>query len=174
MRTLALALLVAACGSEPATAVSSQAAPAAQPSPADARAGKPPDELDERMRHCPVALDGARSTLEDIDGGVRFTIAVPEASLREARRRAHHVVEFAAKRTRDGHGGFDGKGGGRMKNCPVITDGVAITATDVPGGAQLDVVALAAAQTAQLRADTRAHMDKFPFVGATIAIEARP
>lgn len=108
----------------------------AKPATVDQKpAPKPPDEMDERMRHCPLALDGAASTLEDIAGGVRFTIKVPESSVDEARRRAHHIVDFAAKKTRAGHSGFDGKGGGRMKNCPVVTDQVTITATDVAGGA---------------------------------------
>ena len=127
---------------------------------------KPPDEMDEKMRHCPLALDGAVSTFEDIDGGVRFTIRAPDAAVAEARRRAHHLVDFAAKRTREGHGEFDGKGGGRMKNCPVVTDGVTITVSDVDGGAQLDVVAMTNADA--LRADTRDRVKSFPFVGATI------
>lgn len=134
--------------------------------------GKPPDEMDEKMRHCPVALDGATSKLEDIDGGVRFTIQVPENEIAEARRRAGHVVEFAAKRTRQGHGEFDGKGGGRMKNCPVVTDGVTITATDIPGGAQVDILANDTSHLDQLRADTRARVSSFPFVGATIEVAA--
>jgi hypothetical protein len=124
--------------------------------------------MDERMRHCPVALDGATATLVDIDGGVRFTINMPEPAVAEARRRAHHIVDFAARRTHEGHGGFDGQGGGRMKNCPVVTDDVAIKATDIPGGAQLDVIA--AGDVAQLRAETRARTEKFPFVGATIEV----
>lgn len=121
------------------------------------------------MRHCPLALDGATSTLAEIDGGVRFTIAVPDPWLGELRKRAHHIVDFAAKKTRAGHGGFDGKGGGRMKNCPVVTDDVTITATDTPNGAQLDVVARG--DVDQLRAETRARVQKFPFVGATIKID---
>lgn len=121
------------------------------------------------MRHCPLAFDGATSTLEDVDGGVRFTVKVPDGEVDEARRRARHIVDFAAKRTRDGHGGFDGKGGGRMKNCPVVTDGVAISASDIPGGAQLDVTSTTN-QVEQLRAETRARAEKFPFVGATIKI----
>jgi hypothetical protein len=125
--------------------------------------------MDERMRHCPLALDGATSTLEDIDGGVRFTIKAPEPTVPEVRRRAHHIVEFAARKTRVGHGGFDGKGGGRMKNCPVITDAVTIAVTDLDGGAQLDV--LATGDLAALRAETRARATKFPFVGATITIK---
>lgn len=127
---------------------------------------KPPDEMDERMRHCPPALEGATSTFENIEGGVRFTIKVPDAAVNEARRRAYHIVDFAAKRTRAGHGGFDGKGGGRMRNCPVVTDDVTITATDIEGGAQLDIIATTSADA--LRAETRERVKKFPFVGATI------
>lgn len=175
MRSLVLALFVFGCGSsdsksQPPPPPTASATPT-KPEGA-VPAGKPPDEMDERMRHCPLSLDGATSTLEDIADGVRFTIKVPDHEIEEARRRAHHVVDFAAKRTREGHGGFDGKGGGRMKNCPVITDGVTIKATDIPGGAQLDVVATAAEQAEALRADTRARVDKFPFVGATIKIAA--
>lgn len=138
-----------------------------KPTPA---AGKPPDEMDEKMRHCPLALDGAVSTLDDIDGGVRFTIQVPDTAIAEARRRAHHIVEFAAKRTREGHGEFDGKGGGRMKNCPVVTDGVTIMASDVDGGAQLDIVS-EPGHIDELRAESRERAEKFPFVGAKITVK---
>ena len=134
-------------------------------------APKPPDEMDEKMRHCPLALDGAVSTLDDIDGGVRFTIKVPEAAIAEARRRAHHIVDFAAKRTRDGHGEFDGKGGGRMKNCPVVTDHVTITVADVDGGAQLDVVS-EPGHVDELRAESHARAVRFPFAGAKITVTA--
>jgi hypothetical protein len=132
-------------------------------------ATKPPDEMDEKMRHCPVAIDGAQSTMQDIDGGVRFSIKAPEAAVDEARRRAHHIVDFAARKTREGHGGFDGKGGGRMRNCPVVTDNVTITATDIDGGARVDVVTTAERVEA-LRAETRERAEKFPFTGATITI----
>ena len=139
----------------------------------DVPAPKPPDEMDEKMRHCPLAIDGAVSTVEDIDGGVRFIVKVPDRSIAEARRRAHHLVDFAAKKTRDGHGEFDGKGGGRMKNCPVVTDHVAITVADVDGGAQLDVVG-EPGHIDQLRLESRERAKKFPYVGATISITSRP
>jgi len=150
MRWLCLVALIA-CGSKDSS----------KPAP------KPPDDMDEKMRHCPLALDGATSTLEDIAGGVRFTITATASTVDEARRRAHHIVDFAARKTREGHGGFDGKGGGRMKNCPVVTDDVTITATDEqidqrqvrqPGFAHVDA----------LRAQTRERVAKFPFTGATI------
>lgn len=139
----------------------------------DAAARKPPDDMDEKMRHCPLALDGAVSTLTEIDGGVRFAIRVPDRAVAETRRRAHHIVDFAAKRTREGHSGFDGQGGGHMKNCPVVTDDVTIAATDVDGGAQLDITTTPEHVDA-LRTETRERARKFPFVGATITVAARP
>jgi hypothetical protein len=129
--------------------------------------------MDERMRHCPLALNGGASTVRDIDGGVRFTVKVPVSVLADARRRAHHIVDFAANRTREGHGNFDGKGGGRMRNCPVVTDAVTITATEIDGGMQLDVVTTAE-RVDQLRTETRDRAKRFPFDGATITIAAQP
>lgn len=159
-----LANLLAACKS------SQPPPPGAGSAQGSAPARKPPDEMDERMRHCPVALEGATSTLVEIEGGVRFTLEVPESQVAEARRRARHIVEFAAKRTREGHGEFDGKGGGQMRNCPVVTSGVTIEVADTPGGAQIDIRATDRAQLEQLRAETRRRVERFPFVGATITI----
>lgn len=139
---------------------------------ADARIPKPPDEMDERMRHCPLAFNGASATVQDIDGGVRFVVEVPVAVLEDARQRARHLVDFAARRTREGHGEFDGKGGGHMKNCPIVTDDVAIAASDVEGGVQLDVTSTSGAVDA-LRAESRQRAAKFPFAGATVRLLAR-
>jgi hypothetical protein len=176
MRWLFVVVLVACKSSDstpgatsnaPATNVPATAAAATR----DPKLAKPPDDMDEKMRHCPLALDGATSTLEDIEGGVRFVVKVPDAALAEVRRRAHHIVDFAARKTREGHGGFDGKGGGRMKNCPVVTDDVTITTADIAGGAQLDVTT-DAVHVDTLRSETRVRADKFPFVGATITVAA--
>lgn len=168
MRGLLVIALIGCKSSDPKP--SPPAATAAESKPTTTSDGKPtpkpPDEMDERMRHCPLALDGAVSTLEDIAGGVRFTVKVPEVAVEETRRRAHHIVDFAAKRTREGHGGFDGRGGGRMKNCPVVTDDVTITASDRNDGVQLDIIATGDADA--LRTETRERVKKFPFVGATI------
>jgi hypothetical protein len=173
MRWLLLVVLLGCKSSDPTPASAHEQPAAANERASGAKAApKPPDEMDERMRHCPLALDGATSTVEDIDGGVRFTIKPTADSLDEARRRAHHIVEFAAKKTRAGHGEFDGKGGGHMKNCPIVTDDVTITDTHIEGGAQLDVVTTPDHVDA-LRADTRERIAKFPFVGATITLATK-
>ena len=58
-----------------------------------------------------------------------------------------------------------------MKNCPVVTDGVAIAATDLPDGVQVDVTSTGAVDL--IRAESRQRAEKFPFVGATVRIVAR-
>ena len=105
MRWLLVIALLGCKGSEP-----SPAPPAATPAATPPAAAKPVNEMDEKMRHCPLALDGAASVLSNIDGGVRFTIKAPEAEVAEARKRSHHIVEFAAKKTREGHGGLRREG----------------------------------------------------------------
>lgn len=167
MRGLLVIAIIGCKSSDSNPSPRAETAAESKPTTSDGKpAPKPPDEMDEKMRHCPLALDGAVSTLEDIAGGVRFTVNAPDAAVEETRRRAHHIVDFAAKRTREGHGGFDGKGGGRMRNCPVVTDDVTITASDRDGGVQLDIIATGDADA--LRAETRERVKKFPFVGATI------
>jgi hypothetical protein len=91
MRSLLILALVG-CRSESKPAPIAESPPPAKPSP------KPPDEMDEKMRHCPLALDGATSNLEDIDGGVRFTIRVPDTSVDEVRRRSHHMSSLRRRR----------------------------------------------------------------------------
>ena len=71
--------------------------------------GNPPDAMDERMWHCPVALDGATTTVSMIDGGVRFTTRLPThrsrrfssalttSSTSRQRRRARATVASTAK-----------------------------------------------------------------------------
>jgi len=143
--------------------------PAAEPTGVVTNAPKPPDDMDEKMRHCPLALDGAVSTMENVPGGVRFTVAVPEPLVTEVRRRAHEIVDFAAKRTTKGHGEFDGKGGRHMKNCPVVTDDVTITVADVAGGTRLEIVS-ASGRVDALRAEARRRAGSFPFAGARIDV----
>lgn len=59
-----------------------------------------------------------------------------------------------------------------MKNCPVVTDGVVITAADI-AGAQLDVTT-DPDYVGALRSETRERARKFPFTGSTITVVAKP
>ena len=128
-----------------------------------------PDDMNEKMRHCPVAIDGASATLTDVDGGVQFEVKAPADKVAEVQRRAHHVVEFAAKRhDKSTHQVSDKQGGGTMRNCPVVTSDTTIAVDDLPDGARIHVTGT---DVQELRAESRRRVEKFTFVGATIVVK---
>lgn len=166
MRWILLASLLACCDKAEPRAVEIRPEITA-PTPAPV-APKPADEMDEKMRHCPLAIEGATTELVDVETGIRLDVKAPAPKIEEVRRRAHHLVDFAAKRHVKGtHGAFDGKGGGRMKNCPVVTDDVTIAVEDTFEGVRISVITTAD-RVAKLQLESRERAAKFPFVGATI------
>jgi hypothetical protein len=138
----------------------------AAPPPTAVEPAKPADDMDEKMRHCPLTLAGARVTVSDVEGGVQFEIR--GTAVDDIRKRARHVGEFAAGRSQAGvHGG--GSGGGRMRNCPVVTNGVVIRIEDIEGGARLLVTPSSGGSVDELRRETQARLDNFAFEGVTVA-----
>jgi hypothetical protein len=167
---LAIALCaVLACKDERTPERAPAPPPAPAPAPAPAQAAPDADDMDEKMRHCPLAIDGVTATLSDIDGGVQFEIRAGAAgAAAEVRRRARHIVEFAAGRHVPGtHGG--GRGGGTMRNCPVVTSDVTLVAEELPDGARIRVT-VPAARIAELRAESRERAGKFPYAGAKVIV----
>ncbi|HUS68522.1 MAG TPA: hypothetical protein VMZ28_28500 [Kofleriaceae bacterium] len=148
-RALLLAVLLVACGRDadaPKKAIESEVVA--------------PDDLSEKLRHCPLTVPGAKSEITDVEGGVRVTVSADtDGGAAEVRRRAQHLVEFAAGRTRkEAHGA--GKGGGFMRNCPIVTKDTRVTAEDIDGGSALTIAALDPAGIDALRAETRARRDR--------------
>jgi hypothetical protein len=173
MKRLLWVIVLAACSGKSASPPGAGSATPATAPTVTPPIARPADDMDEKMRHCPLAIDGATAALSETADGVRWDVsATSPAGVTEIRRRAHHVVEFAAGRTAKGqHGG--GQGGGTMRNCPVVTSGVVITATDTETGARLDVKPVRTEDTARLRSDSHERAAKFPFTGATITDTAR-
>lgn len=180
MRHLLALTLALGCRSEPRDAPAGGAsaasppspagsAPAAAPSPSGAAApsapspsadalparGGPDDPLAEKLRHCPVTVDGATTALRDIPAGIEVTVTAPDpAAATEIQRRAAHMVAFTAGRANRGeHGG--GAGGGFMQNCPVVARSTTIDATHIPRGAVLLVRPTGDLTIAALRTETR-------------------
>ncbi|MEO8705951.1 MAG: hypothetical protein ABI867_38320 [Kofleriaceae bacterium] len=132
---VSLTLAVTSCksSSEPSAA---PAGSATGPAVAVAERAKSAEDLTEKMRHCPVTLVGVRTELEDVDGGIRFVIeaTAPEV-VTEARRRAHALAEFTAGRSTAKHGA--GKGGGFMRNCPILTKDAKVVVDEIEGGVRV-------------------------------------
>lgn len=165
-KPIALVLAFAACKSEPPSAAPTPVAPLPDAPSATDQA--------EKMRHCPVTVPGVTAALADVDGGVQFTLRgkAPEA-VTEARARAHRLVEFTAGRNAAGgaHGG--GRGGGFMRNCPIVTKDSRVVAKDVPDGVDITVTPLDATQLVAFRATARERFDRAPLERAKVVLEER-
>ncbi len=144
-------------------------APPAAPAPAPERA-ETTEELAERMRHCPVTLPGATTELADVDGGVRFELrATTPDAIAELRARAHRLADFTAGRSKTGHGG--GRGGGFLRNCPIVVKDTRVAAEDVEGGVRITVRPTDAPALAALRTESRERLARAPVERARVVRE---
>ena len=152
---LAAALALPACRSKPAPPTEEPMASAS---------GKPPDPLDEKLRHCPLTVDGARAVIVDTGEGVEITVtAAQDGAVQEVRRRLKHLEEFTRKAGKDTgvpHGG--GAGGGFMRNCPVVTKDTMVTGVDVERGVKISIQPRRAEDLAEIRAEVRRRYDALP------------
>ncbi len=143
------------------------------PTPATPSVTKPSgaDPLNEKMRHCPVTLAGVKTEIEDVDGGVRFVLgATSPEIITEAQKRARELAEFTTGRgVGQKHG--DGKGGGFMRNCPVVTKDSTIVAANTDSGVTLTVTPNDPTKLDDLRKTARERLDRAPIQRATVVRE---
>jgi len=120
------------------------------------------DPLDEKMRHCPLTVDGAKTVIADVEGAVELTVTAPaDSAIAEMRRRVRHLEDLSSdKPTGVPHGA--GAGGGGMRNCPVVSKGTRITGTDITGGVRIRVEPRDAAGLSELRDETRKRFAALP------------
>jgi hypothetical protein len=113
------------------------------------------------MSNCPSTVDGAATTVRDLDDGVELTITAREEwARREIWRRAQNQGESAWKPERGAieHTGM-GTGSGRFGFCPGILQGTTVDAELLPNGARLTVRADVPAQAAKLKRVTRDRLE---------------
>jgi TusA-related sulfurtransferase len=124
---------------------------------ASAETGKAPDPLDEKLRHCPLTVDGARAEIADAPGGVEIVVtASQDEAVQDIRRRVRHIEEFTRKAGKDTgvpHGA--GAGGGWMRNCPVVTKDTLVAGTDIDHGVRIHIRPLRAEALGELRSEVR-------------------
>ena len=151
---------------EPAAgSAATKAAPATEKARVEA-----PEDLAEKMRHCPVTVLGVKTELADVDGGIQFVLraSTPDA-LAEVRRRAHRLAELTAGRNQGGHGG--GRGGGFMRHCPIVVKDARVAAEDLDGGVRITVRPDDASKLAELRATSRERLARAPLERAEVVRE---
>lgn len=142
----------AATASAPATAK-----PAAQPAAGDR--GK--------MAHCPSALDGTTTDIQDADGGVVVTVtSKDEATAKQIRERAKFLAEASTKETPGARHDGSGAGGGAFGRCPIVNRNTTVEAADVDGGSKVTVKVKNAAEMDWLRRESRERLKEMGQPGA--------
>ena len=128
------------------------------------------EDLTEKMRHCPVTLPGVHTDLEDVDGGIRFVLhATAPDVVAEAQKRARELVAFTAGRSKEKHGG--GRGGGFMRNCPIVTRDAKVSATYSADGVAITVTPNDPNYVAELRTKARERLARAPLERASVVRE---
>ncbi|MBX3214651.1 MAG: hypothetical protein KF850_21630 [Labilithrix sp.] len=122
---------------------------------ADANLARGPAAAEaERMPLCPSAVDGARTSVTEVAGGVELAITAPGEGAREIRRRAS-ALSAAAEETRGKHQG-SGAGRARFGRCPVVMRNTKVAVREIPGGAAVVLAPSNAAELAWLRREVEA------------------
>ena len=155
----ALLSLVGACGQESARPAQVATTPPVAAS-SDAADSGALDPLDEKLRHCPLTVPGVVAELRDIEGGIEVDLRVPsDDAMPELRRRVRHLEEFTSKHGKGtGERHNTGKGGGWMRDCPVVTRDTTVKGAEIERGFRVVVHAVEPAATDTLRQETRRRM----------------
>jgi hypothetical protein len=106
-----------------------------------------------RMGNCPSKVEGARTVVIDVPGGVDVLVTALDPEAREEiRRRADRQADATTvgQRDLDEHSGA-GMGSGRFGFCPGVAPETSLSAVAIPAGVRLSVRAYRAASVAILR-----------------------
>lgn len=152
----------------PPTATSATAAAASVTAPPTAKPSTQPTAADRgKMVHCPNALDGTTTDIQDTDGGVIVTVtAKDEAKSKEIRERAKFLAEASKNEAPGAKHNGSGAGGGAFGRCPVVNRNTTVEAADVDGGSKLTVKAKSADEVDWLRRESRERLKEMGQPGA--------
>lgn len=120
-----------------------------------------------KMVHCPSAVDGATTDIQDAEGGVVITVsAKDEAKTKEIRERAKFLAEASKTEAPGAKHDGSGAGGGALGRCPVVNRNTTVEAADVEGGSKITVKPKNAAEVDWLRRESRERLKEMGEPGA--------
>ena len=126
-----------------------------------------------KMAHCPNVVQGAQTSVKDVDKGVELTVtATDPAATADIRARAKSLVADSLNQSTSKHTGGGG-GGGIYGKCPVILKDVTLAAVDIDNGTKLTVTPNGALELDWLRRETRNRVERLGEAGAKGAGEQR-
>ncbi len=152
---------VAPAASEPAVVAS--VAPAAPAPPPAAPVATPSG----KMAHCPSAVTGAKTEIQDTPGGITVVVtASNDSATQEIRVRSAFLGASAQNDTAPiGHNGT-GEGGGVFGRCPVVMRNTKVEVSEVGGGARLVVTPRDVKEQDWLRRESRARLGEIGSPGS--------
>ena len=110
------------------------------------------NEMVNKMKHCPSAVEGSTTRVEDGKGAVVVTITAGDpAKVAEIQKRAKHLASLTAPTAAPEvkHSG-QGTGGGALGKCPVVMRDVTLKVEDQKDGAKVTVTPKNAATLSEL------------------------
>jgi len=116
--------------------------------------------MHEEHKNCPSGVEGATTTIKDVEGGVEVSVtAKDEAGGKEVRARMAKLAESAKTAQSDAGAAakhdHSGGGHGRYGHCTIVMKGTKLETSDVPNGVKAKVTALDKTEVDWLRRETR-------------------
>lgn len=108
-----------------------------------------------KMANCPSAVEGAKTEIKDVDGGVELTITGSGDAVKDIQARSKSIAEAAKSEASTRKHSGTGEGGGAFGRCPVVLRDTDVTATDMEGGTKVVVKTKTAAEVDWLRRESR-------------------
>jgi TusA-related sulfurtransferase len=108
------------------------------------------------MAHCPNAVTGAKTTIEDVPGGVALTITGADAQgTADVRARIAALIDAQKNQGSNIKHTGNGEGGGLLGRCPIVLKETTIAAADVDKGSKVTVTIKDPQEVDWLRRETR-------------------
>jgi TusA-related sulfurtransferase len=119
------------------------------------------------MAHCPNAVQGAKTDIADVPGGVQLTVtATDPAAVADIRARTKALLDAQKNQGANVHHTGTGEGGGLLGRCPVVLKDSNVVAADVDNGTKVTVTVKDPEETDWLRRETRDREEDLEAAGA--------
>lgn len=104
-----------------------------------------------KMMHCPSAVEGAATKVEQTAEAVIVSVTVADAAqVAEVQKRAKHLASLTAAPSAEVKHTGQGTGGGALGKCPVVMKDVTLSVDDLEDGAKVTMKPKNAADLAEL------------------------
>ena len=108
------------------------------------------------MAHCPNAVDGATTTITDVDGAVSLAIVgTSPNAIAQIKARSQALLDASKNQDAGVRHNGTGEGGGQFGRCPVVMRNTTLALTDTPSGTTIVVKPESAKELDWLRRETR-------------------